>query len=64
MDAADGSWVSILVAGSKCSVFPVKERCSAESRDQEQMLKLKEREGISGYMEKRISLCLIYMIIL
>lgn len=64
MDAADGSRVYVLVAGSKCLVFPVKERCLAESRDQEQMLELKERESISGYMEKRISLCLIYRIIL
>lgn len=53
MDADGGGWAYVMVADSKCSVCSVKDRSSAESRDPEQMLGLKQRESISGGMEKR-----------
>lgn len=59
MNADSGGWVCVMVAGSKCSVFPEKEVSSAQSGDGEQILGLQERESISGHMEKRIGSCSI-----
>lgn len=54
VDADGGGWAYFVVEYSKCSVFSVKDRSSAESRDAEQMLGLKQRESTSGGMEKRL----------
>ena len=52
VDADGGGWAYVMVADSKHSLFSVRDRSSAESRDPEQVLGLKQRESISGGMEK------------
>lgn len=51
MDADGGGWAYVMVADSKHCFLS--ERSSAESGVPEQMLVLKQRESISGGMEKR-----------